>query len=96
VVGHGGVLSARGPHAAAADRGVGAELGGDLGQDPARVWALYAQAPEPLGYDFHAIWPEGPAAEGAALLRLEPWRLHVADAMTAATPRVWKPDTAYR
>ena len=62
----------------------------------ARVWALYAAAPEPLGYDFHRIWPDGPAAPGAALLRLDPWRLHVADAMTVATPRVWKADTAYR
>jgi hypothetical protein len=62
----------------------------------ARVWALYAAAPEPLGYDFHAIWPDGPLAEGAALLALDPWRLHVADALTVMTPRVWKPDTAYR
>ena len=62
----------------------------------ARVWALYAAAPAPLGYDFHAIWPGGPRDEGAAMLRLEPWRLHVADAMTAATPRVWRADTAYR
>ena len=54
------------------------------------------RAPEPLGYDFHQIWPEGPAAPGAALLRLDPWRLHVADAMTVATPRVWRADTAYR
>jgi hypothetical protein len=67
----------------------------DLGQ-AARVWELYAAAPEPLGYDFHAIWPGGPEEDGAALLRLEPWRLHVADAMTVATPSVWRPDTAYR
>ena len=44
--------------------------------------------------DFHAIWPT--ASAGAALLALEPWRLHVADAMTVMTPRVWKPVTAYR
>jgi hypothetical protein len=36
-------------------------------------------------------WPGGPASEGAAVLRLEPWRVHVADAMTVATPGVWKP-----
>ena len=40
--------------------------------------------------------PEARRAEGAAMLRLDPWRLHVADAMTAATPRVWRADTAYR
>ena len=62
----------------------------------ARVWDLSAAAPEPLGYDFHAIWPAGPGSEGAALLRLDPWRLHVADAMTVVTPQVYKPVTAYR
>ena len=67
----------------------------DLDQ-AARVWELYAAAPAPLGYDFHAIWPDGPGSEGAALLRLDPWRLHVADAMTVASPSVWKPVTAYR
>ena len=30
------------------------------------------------------------------MLRLDPWRLHVADATTVATPRVWRADTAYR
>jgi hypothetical protein len=64
--------------------------------EAARVWELYGAAPEPLGYDFHAIWPDGPRSEGAALLRLDPWRLHVADAMTVASPRVWRADTAYR
>ena len=63
----------------------------------ARVWELYAAAPAPLGYDFHAIWPDGPSADGRrAAARSSPWRLHVADAMTVMTPRVWKPDTAYR
>jgi len=70
-------------------------VGDDLAE-AARVWALYAAAPEPLGYDFHAIWSGGPAADGAALLRLEPWRVHVADAMTVASPQVWRADTAYR
>ena len=60
------------------------------------MWALYAAAAEPLGYDFHAIWPDGPATPAAAMLRLDPWRLHVADAMTVTTPRMWRPDTEYR
>jgi hypothetical protein len=42
------------------------------------------------------VWALYASAPGAALLRLDPWRLHVADAMTVATPRVWKADTAYR
>ena len=62
----------------------------------ARVWARSAGAPAPLGYAFPASGPAGPSSAGAALLALEPWRLHVADAMTVMTPRVWKPDTAYR
>ena len=55
-----------------------------------RVWALFAAAPEPLGYDFHAVWPDGPGAEGSAALRLDPWRLQTADAMTVATPCAWR------
>ena len=42
------------------------------------------------------VWALYAGAPGAALLCLDPWRLHVADAMTVATPRVWKADTAYR
>ena len=67
-------------------------------QDPAahaRVWELFRAAPEPLGYDFRAVWPDGPGAPGSALLRLEPWRVHTADAGTVATPRAWR-TTAYR
>jgi hypothetical protein len=61
----------------------------------ARVWELFRKAPEPLGYDFHQVWPDGPGAPGSALLRLEPWRLHVADALTVADPRAWRA-TEYR
>ena len=32
----------------------------------------------------------------AALLRLDPWRLHVGNATTVASPRVWRADSAYR
>jgi hypothetical protein len=56
----------------------------------ARVWELFRAAPEPRGYDFHAVWPDGPGAPGSAALRLDPWRLHVADAQTVATPRAWR------
>jgi hypothetical protein len=56
----------------------------------ARVWELFGAAPEPLGYDFHAVWPAGPSAPGSAALRLEPWRLQTADAATVAAPRAWR------
>jgi general stress protein 26 len=56
----------------------------------AHAWELFRAAPEPLGYDFHAVWPDGPDAPGAAALKLTPWRLHVADALTVATPRAWR------
>ena len=62
----------------------------------ARVWELSAAAPEPLGYDFHQIWPDGRPRPAPALLRLDPWRLHVADAMTVAAPARLGADTAYR
>jgi general stress protein 26 len=58
--------------------------------DRAHAWALFAAAPEPLGYDFHQIWPGGPDAPGSAALRLEPWRMQTADAMTVTTPRAWR------
>jgi hypothetical protein len=35
-----------------------------------RVWELYRDAPAPLGYDFWSVFPDGPAGESPALLRL--------------------------
>lgn len=47
-----------------------------------RVWELYRDAPAPLGYDFWSVFPEGPAGESPALLRLTPYRLRLADVET--------------
>ncbi|MEZ5239107.1 MAG: pyridoxamine 5'-phosphate oxidase family protein [Microthrixaceae bacterium] len=43
-----------------------------------RVWSLFADGPEPVGYDPSLIpqW-EGPSSEAFAVLRLDPWRLRV-------------------
>ena len=43
-----------------------------------RVWDLFANGPEPVGYDPSIIpgW-ESPASEGFAVLKLDPWRLRV-------------------
>ena len=41
----------------------------------AGVWQRFLDAPEPLGYDFAQIFPEGPQSAGAGFLRLDPWRI---------------------
>jgi hypothetical protein len=35
--------------------------------------------PTPLGHDPCVIWPDGPTAPDAGVLRLRPWRLRVAN-----------------
>jgi hypothetical protein len=44
-----------------------------------RVWQLFKEAPEPVGYDpaIIAAWKDGPTSPAFAALRLEPWRLRV-------------------
>ena len=44
----------------------------------AHAWELFRAAPAPLGHDPATIWPDGPAAPDAGVLRLTPWRLRVA------------------
>jgi hypothetical protein len=58
--------------------------------DASHAWELFRAAPPPLGYDPATIFPEG---TGAALLRLDPWRLRAADVetLTAGKPAlVWR------
>ncbi len=57
-----------------------------------RVWELYRDAPAPLGYDFWSVFPDGPAGESPALLRLTPYRLRLTDVETLSgrkVPLVW-------
>jgi hypothetical protein len=42
-----------------------------------RVWELYREAPEPLGFDFWSTFPDGPPSEIVSLLRLRPYRLRI-------------------
>lgn len=43
-----------------------------------RVWDLFADAAEPLGYDPAILGATGPLDESVTVLRLTPWRLHTA------------------
>ena len=56
----------------------------------ARVWALYADAPEPLGYDFAQIFPDGPQSPGAGFLRMRPWRIRTHRVIAGEPARVWR------
>ena len=44
-----------------------------------RVWNLFADGPEPVGYDPAMIppWKDGPTSPAFAALRLSPWHLRV-------------------
>ena len=58
------------------------------------AWDLCRSLPEPAGFDPAAIWPDGPDAPGAEVLRLDPYRVQVglaADLAEGAGPRTWSP-----
>jgi hypothetical protein len=55
----------------------------------AAVWQRYLDAPEPLGYDFAQIFPEGPGSPGAGFLRMRPWRIRTHRVVAGAAPLVW-------
>jgi hypothetical protein len=55
----------------------------------ADVWRRYLEAPEPLGYDFAQIFPDGPQSAGAGFLRLDPWRIRTHRVVAGAAPLVW-------
>lgn len=57
----------------------------------AQVWQAFLDAPPPLGYDFAQIFPAGPQSEGAAFLRLDPWRVRTQRVAAGAAPLVWTP-----
>src|SRR3954452_13331539 len=55
------------------------------------AWDLFRAAPEPLGHDPYAIWPDG--TDDPDVLRLTPWRLRVAGMETLlgkSAPLVWR------
>jgi hypothetical protein len=58
------------------------------------AWELFRALPAPAGFDPGSIWPDGPDAHGAEVLRLDPYRVQVgfaADLATGAPPRTWRP-----
>ncbi len=57
------------------------------------AWEVFRAAPPPAGYDPATIWPAGPEDPDAAVIRLDPWRLKVADAATlgaGGAPLTWR------
>jgi hypothetical protein len=48
------------------------------------AWEVFRAAEPPAGYDPATIWPKGPEDPDAGVIRLDPWRLKVADAATLA------------
>jgi hypothetical protein len=58
------------------------------------AWDLCRSLPAPAGFDPAVIWPDGPDAPGAEVLRLDPYRVQVglaADLAEGAGPRTWSP-----
>ena len=55
----------------------------------ARVWLAFLEAPEPLGYDFAQIFPDGAQSAGAGFLRMEPWRIRTQRVAALEPPQVW-------
>jgi hypothetical protein len=44
-----------------------------------RIWQMFVDAPEPVGYDPAIVpaWKDGPTSPAFGALRLDPWRLRV-------------------
>jgi len=64
----------------------------DAPQEKKRIWDLFVNTPEPLGYDPGMFW-KGPEDQTYGLLKLVPWRIEVsslADMMEGKPPRVWR------
>jgi hypothetical protein len=58
------------------------------------AWDVCRSLPAPAGFDPATIWPDGPDAPDAEVLRLEPYRVQVglaADLARGSGPRTWRP-----
>jgi len=72
-----------------------AECSAEWTEDKAHAWELFRSAPEPLGHDPYAIWPDGPDDPDAGVLRLDPWRLKIVtlDTLMGRSPALtWRDD----
>lgn len=54
-----------------------------------RIWELYKDTPEPLGYDPAMIWPNGPEDADVGLLAFTPWRITLSSLEDMMDPQVW-------
>jgi general stress protein 26 len=68
----------------------------DTPEDRERIWNLYKDMPEPLGYDLAVwgFWKAGPQGKNFGVLRFRPTRVElygIADLMQGKPPIVWKP-----
>lgn len=68
----------------------------DTPEDRERIWQLYKDTPEPLGYDLAVwgFWKAGPQGKNFGVLRFRPSRVEmygIADLMQRKPPTVWKP-----
>ena len=62
-------------------------------RDKEHAWDVFRRAEPPAGYDPASIWPDGPEDPDAGVIRLDPWRLKVADAATLTAggqPQTWR------
>lgn len=58
-----------------------------------RLWNLFKETPQPIGYDPALFWPGGVAEPGFGVLKLTPWRVEICglQEMMTGTARVWQP-----
>ena len=69
------LLHVLGPGARHRGRRVRRRVGGRPRRPRRGLAAVPATRPEPLGYDFAQIFPDGPQSPGAGFLRMRPWRI---------------------
>lgn len=65
-------------------------------KDKQRIWDLYKNTPEPLGYDLAAwgFWKAGPEGKNFGVLRMKAIRVElfsIGDLISGRPPMVWKP-----
>lgn len=65
----------------------------DAQAEKTRIWDLFKETPQPIGYDPAIFWPAGPTDPGFGVLRLTPWRVEICGLQELMTnsARVWAP-----
>jgi hypothetical protein len=76
-----------------------ADCAADWVDDPAtaeQVWQLFKAAPEPLGYDYWSVFPDGPGSGQSRVIRLTPYRIRITGIATLSgqtAPILWPTTT---